>query len=348
MGRAHELGLSPVSSPGAPQHARGRLPPPDRPKPDRLMARPTAACRAGSRSPIWQMLVEHNLLDARRYWRSVYRRGVDTAAVRAGARRRAGHRRQQPQQLSSACRTWSSSRRHSWPRRRCRSRRRVRRIPVMAGFKWMRYFHGMAATPLTPRQICDGKMLWIAPARLRQLGASTSRSCGVRRRAPLAGRARASWRRPSPARVRGPRPRAGRVGRGRGPGVQHPVPVRRDADVPVLRHVLPDQPAARAGASAGLRLAAVARHRAGPRRRARAHVRPRGARARRVSAALVGRRHRARPVALPREVDANDARRVATGRGRAATLRILPPGLYAGAGTSSSSARSGCTGAAGW
>jgi lipooligosaccharide transport system permease protein len=31
----------------------------------------------------------------------------------------------------------------------------------MAGFHWIRYYHGMAATPLTPRQICDGKILWI-------------------------------------------------------------------------------------------------------------------------------------------------------------------------------------------
>jgi len=31
----------------------------------------------------------------------------------------------------------------------------------MAGFKWLRHFHGMAATPLSPRQICDGVLLWI-------------------------------------------------------------------------------------------------------------------------------------------------------------------------------------------
>jgi len=34
-------------------------------------------------------------------------------------------------------------------------------FPVMAGFKWIRFYHGMVATPLTPRQICDGKVLWI-------------------------------------------------------------------------------------------------------------------------------------------------------------------------------------------
>jgi lipooligosaccharide transport system permease protein len=34
--------------------------------------------------------------------------------------------------------------------------------PIMAGFKWVRHFHGMGATPLTPRQICDGELLWIS------------------------------------------------------------------------------------------------------------------------------------------------------------------------------------------
>ena len=39
-------------------------------------------------------------------------------------------------------------------------------FPVMAGFKWIRNFHGLAATPLTPRQIADGTLLWIT---LRQV-----------------------------------------------------------------------------------------------------------------------------------------------------------------------------------
>jgi lipooligosaccharide transport system permease protein len=34
--------------------------------------------------------------------------------------------------------------------------------PLMAGFKWIRTFHGMVATPLTPAQVCDGNLLWIA------------------------------------------------------------------------------------------------------------------------------------------------------------------------------------------
>jgi lipooligosaccharide transport system permease protein len=35
-------------------------------------------------------------------------------------------------------------------------------FPIMAGFKWIRTFHGMAATPLTPTQICDGQLMWVA------------------------------------------------------------------------------------------------------------------------------------------------------------------------------------------
>jgi lipooligosaccharide transport system permease protein len=34
--------------------------------------------------------------------------------------------------------------------------------PIMAGFKWIRTFHGMAASPLTPSQICDGQLIWVA------------------------------------------------------------------------------------------------------------------------------------------------------------------------------------------
>jgi lipooligosaccharide transport system permease protein len=33
--------------------------------------------------------------------------------------------------------------------------------PIMAGFKWRRFFHGMAATPLSARQIADGTLLWV-------------------------------------------------------------------------------------------------------------------------------------------------------------------------------------------
>ena len=34
-------------------------------------------------------------------------------------------------------------------------------FPVVAGFKWIRTFHGMAATPITSRQIADGTLLFI-------------------------------------------------------------------------------------------------------------------------------------------------------------------------------------------
>ena len=34
-------------------------------------------------------------------------------------------------------------------------------FPIVAGFKWIRTFHGMAATPIAPRQIADGMLLFI-------------------------------------------------------------------------------------------------------------------------------------------------------------------------------------------
>jgi lipooligosaccharide transport system permease protein len=35
-------------------------------------------------------------------------------------------------------------------------------FPVMAGFKWLRTYHGMAATPLSPEQICEGLLISVA------------------------------------------------------------------------------------------------------------------------------------------------------------------------------------------
>lgn len=35
-------------------------------------------------------------------------------------------------------------------------------FPILGGFKWERTYHGMAVTPLTSRQLCDGTLAWIA------------------------------------------------------------------------------------------------------------------------------------------------------------------------------------------
>lgn len=43
-------------------------------------------------------------------------------------------------------------------------------FPVLSGFKWQRTFYGVASTPLTPGQIADGTLMWIA---LRQLANTT-------------------------------------------------------------------------------------------------------------------------------------------------------------------------------
>jgi lipooligosaccharide transport system permease protein len=34
--------------------------------------------------------------------------------------------------------------------------------PVLSGFKWVRTYHGIAATPLRPEQICQAELSWIA------------------------------------------------------------------------------------------------------------------------------------------------------------------------------------------
>ena len=54
-----------------------------------------------------------------------------------------------------------------------------------------------------------------------------------------------------------------------GIGLHRAVPARADPDDAVLRHVLPGRPAAGLGAAGHVAVAAVARHRAGPRGRAR-------------------------------------------------------------------------------
>jgi lipooligosaccharide transport system permease protein len=107
-------------------------------------------------------LVEYNLIAARRYWRSVVIVGVITpvlfvVALGVGLGKvvnsHGGHHLGVPYLdfvapafLTSAALQVAAN---------------EATYPVMAGFKWLRFFHGMAATPLSSRQICDGTLLWI-------------------------------------------------------------------------------------------------------------------------------------------------------------------------------------------
>ena len=124
------------------------------------MATTTAAATPAGAS-VWH-LVEYNLLAARRYWRSVVIVGVVTPllyvlalGVGLGKVVNANGTDQlgvpyldfvAPAFLTAAALQVAAN---------------EATYPVMAGFKWIRYFHGMAATPLRPRQICDGTLLWI-------------------------------------------------------------------------------------------------------------------------------------------------------------------------------------------
>jgi lipooligosaccharide transport system permease protein len=114
-------------------------------------------------------VVEHELLDARRYWRSVVVAGLLTPLLYVLALgiglgtvvNNHGNTLGVPyvQFVAPAFLTAAA----------LQTAAASSTFPVMAGFKWIRYYHGMAATPLTPRQICDGKVLWVG---LRTLASS--------------------------------------------------------------------------------------------------------------------------------------------------------------------------------
>lgn len=108
-----------------------------------------------------RQILEHELLDARRYWITVVVPGIVTPllyvlALGVGLGTVVNHHSRTlgvpylvfvaPAFLTAAALQTAAA---------------SATYPVMAGFKWVRYFHGMAATPLSTRQICDGKLLWI-------------------------------------------------------------------------------------------------------------------------------------------------------------------------------------------
>lgn len=127
------------------------------------------ALEAPYRTTMWQV-VEHELIEARRYWKGVLITGLATPllyvlALGIGLGTIVNKHSNSlgvpyvqfvaPAFLTAAALQVAAT---------------SATFPVMAGFKWIRFYHGMAATPLTPRQICDGKLLWVG---LRTLVGST-------------------------------------------------------------------------------------------------------------------------------------------------------------------------------
>jgi lipooligosaccharide transport system permease protein len=119
-----------------------------------------APARPIRRSSVWN-IVEYQLYSARRYWRSVVIVGLITplfyvVALGVGLGKVVNHNGNQlgvpylvfvaPAFLAAAALQVGAS---------------EASYPVMGGFKWIRTFHGMAATPLRPAQIADGVLLWI-------------------------------------------------------------------------------------------------------------------------------------------------------------------------------------------
>lgn len=113
------------------------------------------------RPTIWQ-IVEHEWLDAKRYWLSIVVAGLLTPVlyllalgIGLGTVVNSHHNSlgvPYVQYVAPAFLTAAA----------LQTAAASATFPVMAGFHWIRYYHGMGATPLTPRQICDGKILWIA------------------------------------------------------------------------------------------------------------------------------------------------------------------------------------------
>jgi lipooligosaccharide transport system permease protein len=111
---------------------------------------------------VWT-IVEYQALNARRYWRSVVIVGVLTPLLYVLAlgiglgtvvNRNGSGQLGVPYlvfvapALLTAASLQVAAGEASWP--------------VMGGFKWLRTYHGMAVTPLTPAQICEGLLWWIA------------------------------------------------------------------------------------------------------------------------------------------------------------------------------------------
>jgi lipooligosaccharide transport system permease protein len=123
---------------------------------------PRPAARSVPRSTIWAVM-EWNLIGARRWWRSVVLVsgltpilymlalgvGLGTLVDRHGeGRLGVSYLAYVGPALVTAAAAQLGAGESTYP--------------IMAGFKWVRFFHGMAASPLTPRQIADGTLVWTA------------------------------------------------------------------------------------------------------------------------------------------------------------------------------------------
>jgi lipooligosaccharide transport system permease protein len=121
------------------------------------MSAPTAA-RSGS---IWTV-VEYNALAARRWWRSVLIVGLVTPllyVLALGVGLGTVVNRHGTGQLGVPYLVFVAPAFLTAAALQLATGEAT--YPIMGGFKWVRTFHGMAATPLRPTQICDGSLVWI-------------------------------------------------------------------------------------------------------------------------------------------------------------------------------------------
>ncbi len=160
--RAHDERAVAGLESGAAKHARGRLPAAHRPEPGGLMslmrdAHPSTRARAS----VWP-LIEYQLLSSRRAVKTIVTGSLITPllyllSLGIGLGTVVNEHTDQlgvpylvfvaPAFLTAAA---------------LQSATGDATYPVVAGFKWLRIYHGMAATPLTTRQIAITQLLWIS------------------------------------------------------------------------------------------------------------------------------------------------------------------------------------------
>ncbi len=121
-------------------------------------------------------------------------------------------------------------------------------FPIIGGLNWQRTFHAMYATPLSPRDIALGNLVWMAIRVAMIAHGLHDRHHRVRRGAFAARRSRDPGGRPDRDGVRRTDRRVLGDAADAEP-VQRHLPVRDHAALPVLRHVLPDRISCRASSS---------------------------------------------------------------------------------------------------
>ena len=241
----HDRGLRARERAGPPEHARGRVPAPDRPDAGRVApGRESSDVRRGPclRAPPAGLpadVARHDLLA-----RSCRRRCSSPrwASASAGTSTSPGAAAAPASRPGVAYAAFLAPGLLAANAMQTASTEAT--FPIAAAIMWIRQFPAMLATPITVRDIVIGQIAWWT-VRLTTVAAIFVLVAAVMGAAHVArDRAGDPGRDPDGPRVRDADRRVHRAAQA-DRVLQPAVPVRDHADVPVQRHVLPDRPAAR-------------------------------------------------------------------------------------------------------